>query len=63
MISEYYSDDELISQLRMHFDNEEDIDYTACLSQLTEVDERTWELKVKSRTFRIDKEFCDVEEI
>ena len=60
-VSEFYSDDELISQLRMFFD--EDIDYKACLSQVTEVDDSTFEVKVKGRVFRFDKVLCGVEEV
>lgn len=62
-ISEYYSDAELISQLRMFFDAEEDVDFQSCIGQIQEVDEETYEVKIKGRTFRFDKEFCDVEEV
>lgn len=65
MISEFFSDEELISQLRMFFneDEQEHMDFQALLGQLTEVDSETWELRVKKRIFRIDKTFCDVTEV
>lgn len=65
MISEWFSDEELISQLRMFFDVDEaeHIDFQALLGQITEIDDRTREVKVKSRTFRFDMQFCDVEEV
>ena len=65
MISEFFSDEELISQLRMFFneDEQEHMDFQALLGQLQEIDSETWELRVKQRIFRIDKTFCDVEEV
>lgn len=65
MISEYYSDDELLSQLRMFFneDEQEHMDFKSLLGQITEIDNNILELKVKGRIFRIDKIFCDVEEV
>lgn len=65
MISEYYEDEELISQLRMFFTDEEQeqLDFQASLGQLEEVDVDTWELKIKGRLFRIDKMLCEVEEV
>ena len=65
MISEFFSDEELISQLRMFFneDEQEHMDFKALLGQITEIDTNTLELKVKGRIFRIDKIFCDVEEV
>lgn len=64
-VSEWFSDEELISQLRMFFtvDEAEHIDFQALLGQITEVDDRTREVKVKGRTFRFDLQFCDVEEV
>lgn len=61
-ISEYYTNEELISQLRMFFDSEEDIDFNSCLSQIIEIDENTFELKIKSKTFKINKILCNVTE-
>ena len=65
MISEYYPDEELISQLRMFFTDEEQeqLNFQAYLGQLEEIDNETWELTIKNRLFRIDKIFCDVEEV
>ena len=65
MISEYFEDEELLSQLRMFFDEEEqeNIDFKSFLGQLKEVDSETYEVKIKNRTFHIDKNTCDVEEI
>lgn len=65
MISEFFTDDELLSQLRMFFNEEEQehMDFKALLGQITEVDSETLELKVNGRVFRIDKMFCDVEEV
>ena len=61
-VSEYFSDEELISQLRMFFtaDEAENIDFETYLGQLTEVDDQTWKLIVKDKTLFIDKEFCNV---
>ena len=65
MISEYFEEEELLSQLRMFFDEEEqeNIDFKSFLGQLKEVDSETYEVKIKNRTFQIDKTTCDVEEI
>lgn len=62
-VSDWFSDEELISQLGMFFDVEEDIDYQSLLGQIIEVDEDVREIKVKGRLFRFSMEFCDVEEV
>lgn len=64
-VSDWFSDEELISQLRMFFtvDEAEHIDFQALLGQVTEVDDRTREVKVKGRVFHFDLQFCDVEEV
>ena len=63
-ISDWYSDDELISQLQMFFDSEEEeVDFKGLLGTVTEVDDSTLELKVKGRTFRFGKEICSVTEV
>jgi len=64
-VSDWFSDAELISQLRMFFDVDEadKIDFTALLGQVTEVDEDTRQIKVKGRTFQFNMELCDVEEV
>lgn len=65
MISEYFSDEELISQIKMFFSEEEQehMDFKALLAQLKEIDTDTLELRIKGRIFRIDTTFCDVEEV
>jgi hypothetical protein len=65
MISEWFSDEELISQLRMFFDVDEadKIDFQALLGQIQVVDDDTRQIKVKGRTFQFSMEFCDVEEV
>ena len=65
MISDYYSDEELISQLRMFFTDEEQeqLNFEVALGQLEDVDTDTWELQLKGRLFRIDKILCEVEEV
>ena len=65
MISDYYSDEELISQLKMFFTDEEQeqLNFEVALGQLEDVDTDTWELKLKGRLFRIDKILCEVEEV
>ena len=64
-VSEYYSDEELISQLKMFFDEDErfNIDFQAALGQITEVDEDTLSVIIKGRTFEFDKEMCGVDEV
>ena len=65
MISEFYSDEELLSQLRMFFNEEEleHIDFKALLGQLNDEYSDTWTLQIKNRLFTIDKTTCDVEEV
>ena len=60
-ISEFYPDSEIISELRMFFD--EDIEFEQCLSQIESVDDNTFQIKIKGRVFQFDKVFCGVEEI
>lgn len=62
VVSEFFDEQEVISQLRMFVDlNEEDIQ--SCLSQIVEKDENTYELTVNNRVFQFDKILCDVEEV
>ena len=65
MISDYFTDEELISQLRMFFTDEEQeqLNFQAYLGQLEELDLDTWKLTIKGRLFRISKIFCEVEEV
>ena len=64
-VSEWFSDEELISQLRMFFDVDEadQIDFKSLLGQVTVVDDDTRQIKVKGRTFVFSMVFCDVEEV
>ena len=65
MISEYYSDDELLAQLRSYFDVEEQgsIDFKSYLGLVEEVNTTTFQVKIKGRTFQFDKELCGVTEV
>ena len=64
-VSDWFSDEELISQLRMFFTEEERdvIDFKALLGQINMINEDTGEIIVMKRTFRFDMEICDVEEV
>lgn len=64
-VSEWFSDDELISELRMFFteSERETIDFQSLLGQITMIDDDTGEIKVLKRTFRFDMELCDVTEV
>lgn len=63
--SEWYSDEELISQLRMFFDMDEaeNIDFQVFLGQIEEIDDDLCRVKIKNRVFQFSKTFCDVEEV
>ena len=65
MISDFYSDDELLAQLRSFFDVEEQgsIDFKSYLGLVEEVNDTTLQVKINNRVFRFDKELCGVEEI
>jgi hypothetical protein len=64
-ISEWFSDDELISELRMFFteSERETIDFQALLGQINWIDGETGEIKVRKRVFRFDYELCSVMEV
>lgn len=64
-VSEWFSDDELISELRMFFTEaeRETIDFQSLLGQINWIDDDTGEIKVKGRTFRFDYEVCSVTEV
>ena len=64
-VSEWFSDDELISELRMFFTEaeRETIDFQSLLGQIQWVNDETGEIKIKKRTFRFDYELCDVTEV
>ena len=63
MISEFYSDEDIVSQLRSFFDEteREEIDFWKALSTVTEDDEY-FTVMVKSRRFRFHSVIGDVEE-
>ena len=65
MISEFFSDEELNKPTTNVLQRRRTthMDFQALLGQLQEIDSETWELRVKQRIFRIDKTFCDVEEV
>lgn len=64
-VSEWFSDDELISELRMFFDEteREHLDFESLLGQIEWLDSSTGQIKVKNRLFRFDYEFCDLTEV
>ena len=64
-VSEWFSDEELLSQLRMFFTEEERevIDFNALLGQIRMINDDTGEISVLDRVFRFDMELCDVEEV
>ena len=61
MISEYFTDEELISQLRIAIG--EEIDYQTLLGQVEEVDEDTFQIRYGTRTFQFDIILCGVTEV
>lgn len=64
MISEFYSDEDIVSQLRSFFDEteREEIDFWNALSTVSEDDEY-FTVMVKSRKFRFHCVIGDVEEV
>lgn len=64
-LSDYFTDDEVISQLKMYFELEEmwNIDFNSCLSQVTDYDENYFFLKIKDKNFIIEKITGIVEEV
>jgi len=61
LISEYFTDEELISQLRLCIG--EEIDYHALLGQVEEVDENTFQIRYGTRVFQFDRILCGVTEV
>lgn len=63
-VSDYFTDEELCSQLRMQYDLDEmwRIDFMSLLSQVVDIGE-CFELKIKNRTFHIDKITGSVTEV
>ena len=64
-VSDWFSDDELISELRMFFDEDEreHLDFQSLLGQIKWIDDDTGEITVGKRVFRFDYELCDLEEV
>jgi len=64
-LSLYYEDKDIINQLRGFFELDEQwvIDFEACLSQIEDVDDEYYELKIKDRIFRIHKIIGNVFEV
>lgn len=64
-VSEWFSDEELISQFRMFFTENErkNINFDALLGQLIDINDEYWKVNIKSRWFLVDKKFCNVREM
>lgn len=64
-LSPYFEDKDVASQLRSFFDREEQwsIDFMVCLSQVEDLDEDFYIVKVKNREFKIHKIIGIVEEV
>ena len=64
-LSDYFTDDEVISQLKMYFELEEmwNIDFNSCLSQVSEYNEGYFFLNIKNKNFVIEKITGMVEEV
>ena len=64
-LSIYFSDEEVISQLRVFFNLDEmfNIDFKACLSQVEDYDGNYFYLKIKDKNFIIEKITGIVEEV
>lgn len=63
-VSKYFSDEELESQLRMQYSLEEmwTIDFQALFKQIVDIGD-CLQLRIKGRTFNIDKITCAVTEV
>ena len=64
-LSEYFEDKSIVNQLRGFFEIDEQwtIDFEACLSQIEDVDDEFYELKIKDKKFRIHKIIGSVVEV
>lgn len=64
VLSEDFEDEEVINQLREYFDDDEawSINFKAALSQITDLDNYSYLLKIKKQYFIIDKETGAVSE-
>ena len=65
MISEYFTDEELETQIRQQFDPEEmwDIDFKTIFGQIEDNNNTYYELRLRNRTFHIDKITAAITEI
>ena len=63
-VSEYFSDDDLETQIRLQFEEDEmwDMDFKTIFSQITD-NESFFELKLRNRIFHIDKITGSVSEV
>ena len=57
MISEYFTDEEIETQIRQQFEPEEmwDMDFKTIFNQIEDNDQNYFELQLRNRTFHIDK--------
>jgi len=65
MISDYFTDEELETQIRQQFEPEEmwDIDFKTIFGQIEDNGGDYFELKLRNRTFHIDKITAAITEI
>ena len=63
-VSPFFSDDELESSLRSHFDYDEmwNIDFKAFFNQIEDCGDYLY-LELKGKKFKIDKVTCSIEEV
>lgn len=56
-VSEYFTDEDLEQSLRLQFEYDKmfDMDFKTVFNQITEVDDEYLQLKLRGRTFLIDK--------
>ena len=64
-VSDYFTDEDLEQNLRTMFDYDEmfDMDFRTVFNQINDYDEDNLELKLRGRTFRIDKVTGAIEEM
>lgn len=62
-VSDWFSDEELISQLEMFFDDSDKIDFTQFLGLIEVVDEETRQIRIKGRVFQFNMILCNVVEV
>ena len=65
MISEYFTDEELETQIRQQFEPEEmwDMDFKTIFGQIEDNGNNYYELRLRNRTFHIDKITAAITEI